>query len=82
VCEEEYAQLPTFIRGQLPLDVLNASLAAVHAAAAERSSGEWAPAAAKACPPAQHALPLDQLWIYGHRVMHVTQQLPMGLRLA
>ncbi|KAI3438538.1 hypothetical protein D9Q98_000966 [Chlorella vulgaris] len=39
VCEEEYAQLPTFIRGQLPLDVLNASLAAVHAAAAVRSSG-------------------------------------------
>ncbi|KAI7842302.1 hypothetical protein COHA_003942 [Chlorella ohadii] len=36
---EEYHELPTFIRSQLPLDVLNATLERLHAVATERSSG-------------------------------------------
>lgn len=39
VGEKEYGELPTFIRSQMPLDVLNATLQQLHAVATERSSG-------------------------------------------
>ena len=41
VSADEYGGLPSFIRQQLPLDLLNSTLAAVHALAAERCSGGW-----------------------------------------
>lgn len=40
--EGEYTALPTFIRSQLSLEALNATLAAVHSVAAARSSGALA----------------------------------------
>ena len=39
VTADEYGSLPSFIKSQLPLDLLNAMLEAVHTVAAERSSG-------------------------------------------
>lgn len=48
---QEYAALPTFIRGQLPLKQVNEVLAAVHAAAAERAgAGGAAGVLAQAAP--------------------------------